>query len=80
MSNRKSREKPKYETPTLVPLGNLAQGTGYCSAGSNASLGYCSAGYAAQAACTAGTLAGAACTSFGISAISACTGGGSLHT
>ncbi len=80
MSGQKITKKPKYEAPAIVPLGKLAQGTGYCAAGSSASLGYCTAGNTAEAACTGGSLAGAACTSFGVSPISACTGGGSLHT
>ncbi len=63
MSNLKPKEKPKYETPTIVPLGGLAQGTGYCAPGSSADPGYCTAGHTAASACTAGVLAlGAACT------------------
>jgi hypothetical protein len=63
MSGNEKRTKPKYEAPTVVPLGGLARGTGYCAAGSSPSEGYCTAGIAAPSACTDGSGAvGAACT------------------
>lgn len=79
MSEQKSTKKPKYETPTVVPLGGLAQGIGYCTSGSSANPGYCTTGHIAAAACTDGSLAGAACTN-GNTASGACTGGGNLYT
>ena len=62
MPNQNDKGKPKYESPTVVPLGELAQGTGYCAAGSNTPGDYCTAGTVAGSACTAGTAAPAACT------------------
>lgn len=73
MSDNK-RIKPKYEAPTIVLLGGLARGIGYCAAGSNPDAGYCDAGISAPSSCSAGTGAGAACTD-GIGAPAACTGG-----
>ncbi len=65
MSKKDERTKPKYEAPTVVALGELAQGLGYCAAGSSA-LEYCTAGTAAATACTAGSVAvSAACTTGG---------------
>jgi hypothetical protein len=61
MSDNEKRTKPKYEAPTVVPLGELAQGTGYCSAGSVVD-GYCSAGFAASGGyCEAGTVVSGYC-------------------
>jgi hypothetical protein len=63
MSDNEKRIKPKYEAPIVVALGGLAQGTGYCAAGSSADPGYCTAGAAAATACTDGGVAlTAACT------------------
>ena len=69
MSSIEKKLKPAYEKPTVVALGGLAQGVGYCAAGSSAADGYCTAGVAAASACTAGTVALAA----------ACTAGGAPH-
>jgi hypothetical protein len=66
MSDDEKKTKLKYEAPTVVPLGGLAQGMGYCAAGSNADSGYCTAGGVASSACTAGTTAPAACTAGGL--------------
>ena len=78
MSDNEKRTKPKYESPTVVALGEMAKGAGaicvggssadgYCTVGSTASgSGYCSAGGLAAAYCTSnGTAAGAACTTVG---------------
>jgi hypothetical protein len=55
MSNKEKSPKPKYQTPIIVHLGELAFGRGYCEAGSNPSEGYCSAGsVASYGYCTAG--------------------------
>jgi len=50
------KEKPNYETPAVVRLGDvdIASGQGNCTTGS-----------AAPASCTAGGVANAACTSGG---------------
>lgn len=55
--------KPKYASPTVVSLGELARGSGQddCTAGPSAYRD-CTAGTAALRACTAGTSALAACT------------------
>ena len=62
MSELKAKRKPKYESPVVVPFGELARGTGYCAAGSGAIGDYCTAGTLAGTACTAGTGAVTACT------------------
>ncbi|MHB8837179.1 MAG: hypothetical protein ACYC9Y_15925 [Candidatus Methylomirabilia bacterium] len=63
MSDTEKKAKPEYEAPVIVPLGDLARGTGYCAPGSSASDGYCTAGIFAASACTAGgTASAAACT------------------
>ena len=58
MSDYEKRTKPKYKTPTVVALGEIAKGVGYCTAGTAALTGYCSAGSVvggSGAYCTAGT-------------------------
>jgi len=64
MSDNEKRIKPKYEAPTVVALGEMAKGSGACSAG-----------YADFDTCTAGPLALTACTQ-GDSAVAGCTTGG----
>jgi len=49
------KEKPKYEFPTVVSLGELGKGTGACTAGS-LDAEACTAGAIAEVACTAGGL------------------------
>lgn len=61
--------KPKYESPTVVSLGELAKGSGRADD--------CSAGLTAYRDCTAGTAALRACTA-GTSALTACTAGVAL--
>jgi hypothetical protein len=73
MLKQEAKGKPKYESPAVVPLGEMAQGTGYCAPGSNAADSYCTAGTVAGTACTAGTGAPAACTHG--SGTGTCTGG-----
>ncbi len=34
MSDHNAKGKPKYESPILVPLGEIAKGSGVCSVGS----------------------------------------------
>lgn len=60
--------KPKYASPIVVSLGELARGSGQID---------CSAGLTAYRDCTAGTAALRACTA-GVSALSACTAGDAL--
>jgi hypothetical protein len=57
MSDNEKRTKPKYETPLVVPLGGLAQGSGYCEAGSGDTTTYCTAGGINTTACSAGPMA-----------------------
>ena len=66
MPDSDERTKPKYESPILVPLGEIARGAGACTAGSGDTD-----------TCTAGGLASTACT-IGISATAGCTTGGGL--
>ena len=62
MADQNFKKKPKYESPIIVSLGDLAHGIGYCEPGSNADPGYCTAGNIAASACSAGGYAlGAAC-------------------
>ena len=57
MSEKGEGKKPGYEAPVLVPLGDLAKGTGLCDAGSgDAGDPDCHSGGAA-AGCTSGILA-----------------------
>ena len=75
MSKKNASKKPKYESPTVVPLGELAQGSGYCRAGSHPSTGDCTGGIMALSYCTdAGVNAGTACTA-GPAAPTDCTAG-----
>jgi hypothetical protein len=63
MSDQNKKTKPKYESPTVVPLGDLASGSGACTAGSGDS-GACTAGGLAST-CTAGPIATVGCTTGG---------------
>ena len=75
MSGDEKRAKPRYEAPTVVPLGGLARGAGNCTAGSSPATDYCTAGGNAPSYCTdAGNFAGSACTA-GFAAPAACTAG-----
>jgi len=53
-------EKPRYEAPVIVPLGEAARGSGICGMGSAPSGGggNCSAGPIANAHCSDGAVAG----------------------
>lgn len=50
MSDRNAKRKSKYESPILVPLGEMAKGSGVCSVGSSVTgapwdeIGTCTAG------------------------------------
>jgi hypothetical protein len=86
MSDQNARGKSKYESPILVPLGEMAKGSGVCTTGSSvvapacspgasdAAAVDCTAGVTATRDCTAGTSATRNC-SQGVSAIPACTAG-----
>ena len=74
MSDQNAREKPKYESPTLVPLGEMAEGSGACTAGSG-DTDTCTAGGLAATACTAGGAASACSDGIGTSACTSGTGG-----
>ena len=74
MSDKKIKRNPKYETPTVVPLGELARAAGDCVAGSG-DVAACTAGGLAQIACTAGPTNNGATCSAGGSAAPTCTGG-----
>jgi len=60
----------KYESPILVPLGEMAKGSG----------GACVAGSTDAVDCTAGTAAYNNCTDAGVAALVACTAGNSALT
>lgn len=86
MSDRSKEKKAKYSSPVLVPLGELAKGSGDCGAGSSvlpvacaagaadAAVIDCTAGAAAVQDCTAGPTALRDCTA-GTAALRACTAG-----
>jgi len=76
MSDQNVRAKSKYEAPVIVPLGEMARGSGACQAGSSVVAPACSAGGADSAVidCTAGATAVHACT-MGATAQTACTAG-----
>jgi hypothetical protein len=74
MSDNEKTTKPKYESPTVVPLGEMAKGSGACSAGSAVPID-CSAGGTATQDCTAGPTASRACTQGDIATVG-CTAGG----
>jgi len=77
---------PKYESPILSSLGEMAKGSGLCEAGTgvvapvcvpgalDSAVIDCTAGLTATRDCTAGTAALNNC-SQGVSAIPACTAG-----
>ena len=49
MANPAGGQKPKYETPILTPLGELAKGTGQaCNTGMSVTGASCKVGYAAK--------------------------------
>lgn len=87
MSDQNVKGKSKYESPVLIPLGEMAKGTGAeCAAGTSAAgncreggaanPGYCQAGTTAiPGYCTAGTGAQTACTDGNSATTGACTGG-----
>jgi hypothetical protein len=74
MSTQNPEKKPKYETPTVIPLGELARAAGACTAGSGDTVD-CTAGGLANNACTAGPINNGATCSAGGSAAPTCTGG-----
>jgi hypothetical protein len=74
VSDNEKRTKPKYESPTIFPLGSLGKGMGSCGPGSNADTSCTGTGAVATSSCTAGGAAVSACTAGG-GAGSACTAG-----
>ena len=60
MPDKDGRTKPKYEPPTLVPLGELAKGSGDCAAGSSVGTD-CTVGGTAAGICVSGTGATGTC-------------------
>ena len=61
MSDQKIKGKPKYESPVIVPLGEMAKGSGACTVGSSPFAGVCVigssvAGGGGAAVCVAGPL------------------------
>jgi hypothetical protein len=92
MSDQNVKGKSKYEAPVLVPLGEIAKGSGACAPGSGGApvtcapgAGVevspidCTAGASASTTCTAGGTASTACTA-GTSALTACTDAGVAST
>ena len=53
MSDNEKRTKPKYEAPTVVPLGGLARGIGTCGNGSTPDDS-CGSGNSAASTCLGG--------------------------
>ena len=66
----------KYESPVLVPLGEMAKGSGVCSVGSSVVAPTCDTGTTDSAVidCTAGPTAVRDCTA-GTAALRDCTAG-----
>ena len=60
MPDKDGRTKPKYEPPTLVPLGELAKGAGDCQIGSGFSAA-CITGQSATSVCVTGAGATSTC-------------------
>jgi hypothetical protein len=60
MSDNEKRTKPKYESPVLVPLGEMARGIGACGGGSSPDDS-CGSGAAAPTSCGVGTIPGTTC-------------------
>jgi|GEM_PF-4842097 hypothetical protein len=54
MNKKEKAEKLTYESPALIPLGELAKGAGYCEGGSTES-GSCKAGSSAGGYCEGGS-------------------------
>ena len=59
MSDKK-KTMPKYETPTVVALGELARGIGTCGSGSSPDDS-CGSGAVASTSCGSGIAAGSSC-------------------
>ena len=91
MSDQNAKRKSKYESPVIVPLGEMAKGSGACAAGSSvAGLGTpgsggpygsttCSAGTSPVDYCSAGinaTQLGASYCTAGTTAEAYCTSSG----
>jgi hypothetical protein len=53
--------KPRYDSPVVVPLGELARGSGQCTPGSAVAVVPCSPGSAADGDCTNGVEVGGSC-------------------
>ena len=66
MPDKKVHKKLKYESPTLISLGEVAKGFGAAD---------CTSGYSATSYCTAGNAAATACTAGGIAKSAACSAG-----
>jgi hypothetical protein len=83
MSDQNAGGKSKYESPILVPLGEMAKGSGLCGTGSSALGGVygsetCSTGTSPVDYCSPGTNAthlGASYCSAGITAADYCSAG-----
>jgi hypothetical protein len=76
MAGQNAKGKLKYESPILVPLGEMAKGSGVCTVGSSVAVVACSPGPADAAVidCTAGPTATRDCTA-GTTALRDCTAG-----
>jgi hypothetical protein len=86
VSDKNAKGKSKYESPILIPLGEMAKGTGtgggLCSVGGNPAApgNYCSAGPVTVSAgvpgyCEAGNAASPGYCTAGTTAATACTEG-----
>ena len=92
MSEKDVKGKSKYESPVLVPLGEVAKGSGACTPGSAGTGAACTAGGAvgvnpinctagsnATDACTAGNTAKVACTAGPANIGATCSAGGTAN-
>jgi hypothetical protein len=63
MSDKKGTNKPRYEPPVALPLGEMARGSGACTTGSvDIEKHDCSDGHSTGVECGSGTYAGVVCT------------------
>jgi hypothetical protein len=75
MSDNEKRTRPKYESPTVVALGEMAKASGACSVGSAVPID-CVPGVTATQDCTQGDSATRDCTAGLTASGTTCSAGG----